>query len=71
MIKAPCYDPKTDTLCTSRRVGCRSECKAWKEYEAKKQKEYAHRQKERQLESDLQGYVNTRSKRIRRRHHFG
>lgn len=31
-MKNPCYDEKTKTECSKRRVGCRSECAEWQDY---------------------------------------
>jgi len=33
MVKPPCYDEQTHTDCSKRRVGCKSDCPEWKEWE--------------------------------------
>lgn len=36
----PCYDKKTNTHCQKRCAGCGTTCKAWKEYEQERNKDY-------------------------------
>lgn len=64
-VHNPCYDEKSGKDCERRRAGCRSSCKAWKEYEKAHAAEREERLKAAQAETVMYRYNRTKSRKLR------
>ena len=66
MTKPPCFDTLTRTDCPQRRVGCRENCKAWKDWLVVHEQELADIRRKRKIIDEANEFMILQGERTRR-----
>lgn len=64
-VRNPCYDEKSGRDCDRRKAGCRSTCKAWKEYEKAHNAERDERIKAANKSTVMYDYIRDKQRKLR------
>ena len=64
MVKPPCYDEQTHTDCSKRRVGCKSDCPEWKEWDRVHADEIETIRRKRDEYDRVENFLSNQNKRV-------